>query len=493
MCRCYSPSLTVVAPPSRRRKAPPANTVEIAARLRELLGVDAVLTDPATIAPYLTDFRSNFQGKAAAVVQPSDVESISRLLRWCNAQQVPVVPQGGNTGYCGGATPDNSGNSIVLSLRRLNRVRHIDPENFAMVAEAGCTLAAVQAAATAAQRFFPLSLGSEGSCQIGGNLATNAGGTAVLRYGMMRDLTLGVEAVFADGAVYSQLSPLRKDNTGYDLKNLLIGSEGTLGVITAACLRLFPQPRQVATAWVAVPSPQAAITLLSALHEASADRVSSCELVPLAALELVKEHIPLARDPQAALSPWYVLVELSDSGGTAIDPLLSDALTAAAKLGLVTDAVVAQNSTQRDNLWLIRESIPEAQRRAGGSLKHDVAVPVGRIPELLERGTALAEQLVPLGFVVAYGHAGDGNLHFNINQKRGTDASAFKACELPLKRALHDLVAELGGSFSAEHGIGMLKVGELERYASPAKLATMRRIKSALDPNGILNPGKVLG
>jgi FAD/FMN-containing dehydrogenase len=466
--------------------------VEIAARLRELLGPDAVLTEADVIAPYLTDYRGNYRGAAAAVVQPDQTASVSKLLAWCNEHRIPVVPHGGNTSYCGGATPSEDGKSIVLSLHKLNRIRQVDSANFAIVAEAGCTLATVQTAATEAARFFPLSLGSEGSCQIGGNLATNAGGTAVLRYGMMRDLTLGIEAVLADGAVYSQLAPLRKDNTGYDLKNLLIGSEGTLGVITAACLRLFPAPRHIATAWLALPSPAAAIALLALLREASADRLSSCELVPRVALELVCTHISQAREPQLAPSPWYALVELSDSHSDAIQGTLTNALATAMQQGLVTDVVIAQSVAQRDNLWLIRESVPEAQRRAGASLKHDLAVPVARIPELLARGTALAEQLVPEGFVIAYGHVGDGNLHFNVNQRQDADAEEFKACEAPLKRVLHDLVAELQGSFSAEHGIGQLKLGELERYASAAKLQAMRQIKQALDPNGILNPGKVL-
>lgn len=461
-------------------------------QLKDLLGADAVLEDPQRIEPLLTDHRGLYHGRAAAVVQPPDTPAVSRLLAWCNESHVCVVPQGGNTGYCGGATPDASGSSILLSLRRLNRIRAVDAANFAITAEAGCTLATVQSAAEQAGRYFPLSLGSEGSCQIGGNLATNAGGTAVLRYGMMRDLALGIEAVLADGSVVSQLTPLRKDNTGYDLRQLLIGSEGTLGVITAACLKLFPRIRSRATAWVALPSPAAGLALLALLREHSADRLGSCELVPRAALQLVLQHIPGARDPGVADAPWNLLVELGSSGEDDTGAVLENALAQALSSALALDACVARSEAQRDELWRLRESVPEAQRRAGGSLKHDISVPVASIPGFIEAGAALVYRLVPEGFLVAYGHMGDGNLHFNVNQRAGTDSANFRGHEATLKRAIHDLVAQFGGSFSAEHGIGQLKVEELERYASPAELAAMRRIKQALDPNCILNPGKVL-
>jgi FAD/FMN-containing dehydrogenase len=460
--------------------------------LRELLGDPAVLTQPEQVAPYLTDHRRLYQGAALAIVEPSSSEEVRALLRWCNAQHVGVVPQGGNTSYCGGATPDDSGTQVVLSLRRLNRIRDVDATNFSLVAEAGCTLAAVQEAAAAVDRHFPLSLGSEGSCQIGGNLATNAGGTAVLRYGMMRDLTLGIEAVLADGSVFSSLSPLRKDNTGYDLRHLLIGSEGTLGVITAACLKLFPATRSQATAWVSLADPGSAIALLGRLREASGDALTGCELVPRVALELVLQHVPGTRDPGGAAAPWYLLVELSSPARADLDGLLERALTQAVESGIVIDAVLARSLEQRNAFWKLRETVPEAQRSAGGSLKHDISVPVASLPAFIERGAALAAAVAPEGYLVAYGHAGDGNLHFNLNQRPGADREAFLSREPALKRAVHDLVAETGGSISAEHGIGQLKVGELERYAPAAELDAMRRIKQALDPNGILNPGKVL-
>jgi FAD/FMN-containing dehydrogenase len=466
--------------------------LELLAKLREAAGPDAVLTASEDIAPFLTDHRRLFHGAARAVVLPSTTQQVAAVLRLCHGAAVSVVPQGGNTGYCGGATPDASGSSIVLGLARMNRIRSIDAANFALVAEAGCTLASVQQAAAAAERLFPLSLGSEGSCQIGGNLATNAGGTAVLRYGMMRDLTLGIEAVLADGSVLSQLSSLRKDNTGYDLRHLLIGSEGTLAVITAACLKLFPAQRSAATAWIALPSATAAIALLGLLRESSADLLSSYELIPAAALALVLQQIPAVRDPGATTSPWYLLAELTSSAAEPLDDLLEAALTRAVEMGLATDIVLARSEDQRRNLWRLRENVPEAQRRAGASLKHDISVPVASLPALIEQGSALIERLVPEGFVVAYGHAGDGNLHFNVSQKPGSDVKAFLAHESGLKRAMHDLVAGLHGSFSAEHGIGQLKVQELARYAQPAELAAMRSIKHALDPRGILNPGKLL-
>jgi FAD/FMN-containing dehydrogenase len=467
--------------------------VDLIGQLRECVGDAALLTRPDDTAPYLTDQRQLFHGSTLAVVEPDNAGLVSRILAWCNARNIGVVPQGGNTGYCGGATPDATGSQIVLSMRKMNRIRLTDAANFSLVAEGGCTLAAVHKAAGDAGRFFPLHLGSEGTCQIGGNLATNAGGTAVLRYGMTRELVLGIEVVLADGSLISTLSSLRKDNTGYDLKNLMIGSEGTLGVITAACLRLFPLPRSVATAWVAVADPASAIVLLGLLRESSGDRLTTCELVPAVALELVLQHIPAARDPEVKQSPWYLLVEFSSGGSDDLEALLQQTIAQAIDARIALDASMAVNEAQRENFWRLRESVPEAQRRAGASLKHDISVAVSSIPEFVARGSVLIEQLAPEGQLVAYGHVGDGNLHFNVSQRDGTDRAMFLARQAIVMRAVHDLVAQFGGSFSAEHGIGQLKVAELERYAQPAELAAMRSIKQALDPNGILNPGKVLG
>jgi FAD/FMN-containing dehydrogenase len=465
---------------------------EVLRSLCQIAGADAVLTQPADMAPFLTDHRRLYQGAARAVVLPGNTEQVAQLLAWCNSARIAVVPQGGNTGYCGGATPDASGDAIVLAMGRMHRIRNVDAANFALVAEAGCTLAAVQAAAEAADRLFPLSLGSEGSCQIGGNLATNAGGTAVLRYGMMRDLTLGIEAVLADGSVISQLAPLRKDNTGYDLGQLLVGSEGTLGIITAACLKLFPRPRSLATAWVGISSPAAALELLARLREASGEQLDTLELVPEVALQLVLRHIASARDPRIAASPWYLLVEIAGFGDEDPATVLENVLARACDTGIATDAAIARSEAQRASFWQLRESIPAAQRSAGGSLKHDISVPVASLPRFIEQGAALVARLVPEGYLIAYGHAGDGNLHFNVNQHAGAADAAFQDREPALKRAVHDLVATFDGSFSAEHGIGQLKVGELRRYAAPARLAAMHRIKQALDPHGILNPGKLL-
>ncbi|HEV2229805.1 MAG TPA: FAD-binding oxidoreductase [Steroidobacteraceae bacterium] len=443
-------------------------------------------------APYLTDHRRLYQGRALAVALPRSVEQVSRLLAACNAARVGVVPHGGNTSYCGGATPDESGTQLVLSLARLNRVRSVDPENYSLIAEAGCILAQVQQAAEAAERLFPLSLGSEGSCQIGGNLSTNAGGVHVLRYGMMRDLVLGLEVVLADGRVLPGLTALRKDNTGYDIRGLFLGAEGTLGVITAASLKLFPQIRSTATALAAVASPRAAVTLLARLREASGDSVSSFELIPRIGIELTTAHIPGVSDPLGAPHPWYVLCELTSSrAAEPLETLLVEALGAAHEGGLVQDAVVARSGRERAALWKIRESIPEAQRHEGAGLKHDISVPVSALPQFVERGAAWVAAHVPAARLVAYGHVGDGNLHFNV-QGRGADGAALLARTAEVRRALHDLAAGLGGSFSAEHGIGQLKVAELERYAPAAELALMHAVKRALDPNGIMNPGKVL-
>jgi FAD/FMN-containing dehydrogenase len=459
----------------------------------DILGADGWLTQPSTVEPYLVDHRRLYRGHALGVAVPRSVEQISKLLAACNEQRVGVVPHGGNTSYCGGATPDESGSQIVLSLRRLNRIRSVDPMNYSLIAEAGCVLAEVQGKADEAERLFPLSLGSEGSCQIGGNLSTNAGGTSVLRYGMMRDLVLGLEVVLADGRVLSSLTALRKDNTGYDIKSLFLGAEGTLGVITAASLKLFPKIRASATALAAVPDVRAAVALLARLRETSGDRVSSFELIPRIAIELTTQHIAGVSDPLDRAHSWYVLCELTSSrAADSLDTVLQEALGAALTDGLVVDAALASSERERSALWKMRETIPEAQRLDGGSLKHDISVPVASLPTFVERAAKWVQDNVPDGRLVAYGHVGDGNLHFNLNQAPGAAREEFLARGPKIERAIHDMVHELGGSFSAEHGIGRLKVGELERYASAVELDLMRALKHALDPNAILNPGKVL-
>jgi FAD/FMN-containing dehydrogenase len=461
--------------------------------LIDILGSDGVLADAADIAPYLTDHRKLYQGRALAVILPRTVEQISRVLQFCNEHRIGVVPHGGNTGYCGGATPDESGNQIVVSMRRLNRIRSVDPLNYSLVAEGGCILAEVQRAADEAERFFPLSLGSEGTCQIGGNLSTNAGGLSVLRYGMMRDLVLGLEVVLADGRVFSSLSALRKDNTGYDIKSLFLGAEGTLGIITAASVKLFPKIRSSATAFVAIPAVRAAVDLLARLREASGDRVSSLELIPRIGVDLTTQHIPGVSDPLQQPYSWYVLCELTSArAADPLDTVMEEALATALEDGLVLDAALARSERERLALWKLRETIPEAQRIDGASLKHDISVTITALPDFVERASRWVQENAPDGRLVVYGHVGDGNLHFNINQAPGSDSNTFLAREPAIKRAIHDLVREFGGSFSAEHGIGRLKVGELEHYAAPVEIALMQAVKKALDPNGVLNPGKVL-
>jgi len=403
------------------------------------------------------------------------------------------VPYGGNTSYCGGATPDESGSQIVISMQRLNRVRQIDPANYSMIVEVGCTLAAAQAAAREANRLFPLSLGSEGTAQIGGNLSTNAGGTAVLRYGMMRDLVLGLEVVLADGRILSALKSLRKDNTGYDVKSLFVGAEGTLGIITAASLKLYPLPADTATALAGFDSPPQALELLEQLRAAASDQVTSFELMPRIAVELTVKHVPGVANPLEFGCAWYLLIELSSPNPNQdLAGVLSSELQHAAAAGTIKDAMLASSLGQAQAMWKLRESVPEAQRRHGASIKHDVSVPVSAIPTLIEKGTILAQDLAPEGEVVSYGHAGDGNLHFNLSQKPGADLAGFLGRTQVLERAMFDLVESLGGSISAEHGIGRLKAEEFARRADPVELSVMHELKRALDPKGILNPGKVL-
>jgi FAD/FMN-containing dehydrogenase len=462
------------------------------AELRTLLGADSVLTDAADTERYLVDHRRLYRGSALAVVLPRNVGEVAGVVAWCNRHRVGLVPQGGNTGYCGGATPDESGRQLLLSLQRLNRIRAVDTANFSLTAEAGCVLASVQQAAAAADRFFPLSLGSEGSCQIGGNLGTNAGGLNVVRYGMTRDLVLGIEAVLPDGQVLNGLKSLRKDNTGYDLKSLLVGSEGTLGVITAATLKLWPAMRSSATALVAIAKPADALSLLGLLKARAGERLSSFELLPRIAIELTARHISGVTDPLSAVYPWYILCELTSAADEPLSELLQQTLHDAFERSLLLDAALATSERVRAAFWRLRESVPEAQRHAGVSLKHDISVPVAALPQFIDAASLWVDTHVSDGVLVCYGHAGDGNLHFNINCIERERSEALLAQEPQILRAIHDLVAKFNGSISAEHGIGRLKREELQRYASPVALATMRAIKQALDPNGIMNPGKLL-
>jgi FAD/FMN-containing dehydrogenase len=463
------------------------------AQLKATAGPGNYLESPEDIGPYLSDFRRLYKGATPLVLKPRSAQEISELLKICSRDEVAVVPHGGNTSYCGGATPDESGTQVVISMQRLNRVRLIDAANYSMIVEVGCTLAGAQNAARDADRLFPLSLGSEGTAQIGGNLSTNAGGTAVLRYGMMRDLVLGLEVVLADGRILAALKSLRKDNTGYDVKSLFIGAEGTLGVITAASLKLFPLPADAATALVGIDSPRHALDLLARLRSAAGDQVTSFELMPRIAVAMTVKYVPGVADPLGSDSSWYLLVELtSPNPNQNLTALLTTELEQAAAAGVIQDAMLASSISQAQFMWKLRESVPEAQRRHGASIKHDISVPVSAIPVLIEKGTALAQQLAPEGDVVSYGHAGDGNLHFNVSQKPGADLVAFNGRVHALERGMFDLVESLGGSISAEHGIGRLKAAEFARRADPVELSVMHALKAALDPKGIMNPGKVL-
>ena len=462
-------------------------------RIASIVGPRGVVA-PADAAPLLRDERGLYQGTAALVVRPASVEECAAVVRVCHDARIGVVPQGGNTGYCGGATPFDGGQrQILLSLSRLNRVREVDELGFTMTAEAGVVLARAQEAARGKGLLFPLSMGSEGSAQIGGNLATNAGGLAVLRYGTMRELVLGLEVVLPNGEVLSELKGLRKDNTGYDSKALFMGSEGTLGVITAAVLKLFPEPRTRATAWVAVASVAAACALLGRARRESGDQVVSAEYVSRRSLELVLRHVDGARDALGSPAEHYVLLELASADtDTALRATMERVLTTGLAAGEILGGTIAESEAQRRGLWLLRERVPEAERRDGGSVKHDVSVRIGRIPEFLARAEPALKQIAPHRLSV-YGHIGDGNLHFNLLPPAGQSIAEFRAAAAePLSACVHDLAASMSGSFSAEHGVGILKAQELARYKSSAALELMRTLKRALDPHGVMNPGKVL-
>src|SRR5574338_219403 len=469
-----------------------ATTDSLLERLSRIVGVSNMLVG-AEAAPYLSDWRGRYHGRARAVVRPGQASEVAAVVAACHDAGVPMVPQGGNTGLCGGATPLADGRAVIISLSRLNRVRGVDALDGSICVEAGCTLAQVQAAAEGVDRLFPLSLASEGSCEIGGNISTNAGGVHVLRYGTMRDLVLGLEVVLADGRVWDGLRGLRKDNTGYDLKQWFIGAEGTLGIITAAVLKVFPQPRSRRVAWVAVNSPDAALALLARLRCACGDRLNAFELVGHAALELVLRHIPGMVNPLPGHVGWSVLLELADSAADAqLSELLESELASAMDEGWVADAVVAVSVSQARALWALRENISEAQKIEGFSIKHDISVPVNRIPAFLRETETALRAAYPDVRVVAFGHFGDGNLHYNLSKPHAEDNSHFLAKTAEANRAVHDLVSAHRGSISAEHGIGQLKRGELRRYKSPLEIELMTRLKQALDPRGLMNPGKVL-
>jgi len=461
-----------------------------------IVGSAGLVTDAEEIAPSLIEWRGLYQGRAPAIVAPADTAQAAAILRICRDQGIGVVPQGGNTGLAGGAIPHSTMErpQILVSSRRMNAIRELDPDNYTITAEAGCILADLQQAAEAADRFFPLSLAAEGSCHLGGNISTNAGGTNVLRYGNTRDLVLGLEVVLPDGRVFEGLRGLRKDNAGYDLKQLFIGAEGTLGLITAATCKLFSRPRSLATALVVVADPEAAIALYSQARSALGDQLIAFELMNRLALDMVFRNITDTRDPFEKRYSWYVLMELGSAQADPMaDQLMETFLADNIDGGLVRDGVLAQSSSQRDALWRVRHSISEAQKMAGAGIKHDISVPVSKVAIFLRRSEAFVSQRIPGVLVVAFGHLGDGNMHFNLNQPENMPADDFLALWSELSREVHSIASDLGGSFSAEHGVGTLKSDELVRLRGGVELALMRAVKEALDPDGIMNPGKIFG
>jgi FAD/FMN-containing dehydrogenase len=458
--------------------------------LRTIVGERGWTSDPTDLEPHLRDWVGYAEGTTPIMLMPKDTAEVAAVVRACVAAGVPIVPQGGNTGSVAGAIPHGE---VLVSLRRMNRIREVDAADYTITVDAGVVLGEVHAAANEVDRFFPLSIGSEGSCTIGGNVSTNAGGTAVLRYGNMRDLVLGLEVVLPDGRVWNGLRRLRKDNTGYALKHLFVGAEGTLGIVTGAVLRLFPPPVEVATAFVAIRDLDASIELLSLLRAATGDALSSLEVMPRIGLDIALEFDSGVVDPLAARHDWYAIVEVS---GTKADgqteASLEATLAGAMEKGIVVDATMAASTARTKAIWCIRKALVLNLPKAGAEVKHDVAVPVSKQPDFIRRATAAVEKVVPGTRTVAYGHFGDGNVHFNLCAPPGMDASAFTARATDLHRAVYDIAAEYGGSFAAEHGIGIVKLEEMERYRSPVEVELMRGLKSLLDPSGLFNPGRVL-
>jgi D-lactate dehydrogenase (cytochrome) len=461
--------------------------------IAKAVGAKGLVTDPGEMAPHLEELRGRYRGAALALVKPASTTEVAAVVSIAATAQVPVVPQGGNTGLVGGQVPPEDGRALLVNLTRMNRIRDLDPVDNTITVEAGCLLANVQAAAAEAERLFPLSLAAEGSCQIGGNLSTNAGGIHVLRYGNMRDLVLGLEVVLADGRVWDGLRRLRKDNTGYDLKQLFIGAEGTLGIITAAVLRLYPAPAQKATAFIGLADVEHAMAILERARAVAGDQLDCVELMPRLGLEFTLRHIPDTSDPLGDPHPWYLLLELaSGRAGDHLAETLEALLAEAFDDGLIADAALAASAAQAAAFWRLREGMSEAQKPEGGSIKHDISVPVSRIPAFLARAIPLVEDMIPGVRPVPFGHLGDGNLHFNLSQPEDGDREVFLDRWEEINRAVHELVVEMGGSISAEHGIGRMKVEELKHFKSAVELELMARVKAALDPDNLMNPGKVL-
>ena len=461
---------------------------DIASKLKAIVGPKGFSDDPAEIAPHLEEWRSKYKGRASLLLKPKSTAEMASVLALCNETSTAVVPQGGNTGLVGAQIPFED--EVLISLSRMNRIRALNSPDSSMISDAGVVLAAAQHAADENNLVLPISLASEGSCTIGGILSSNAGGVNVLRYGMAREQVLGLEVVLADGRVLDMLHTLRKDNTGYDLKQLFIGAEGTLGIITAAALKLSPKPALRCTAFIAIADVRAATALLARLQEATDGMVNAFEILPRAGLELVLAHIPGAKDPFAAPSPWYVLCEAS--GMASLQSVFETALEQVLTDRLVSDAVVASSQAQRAALWKLREGMSEAQKLEGPSLKHDISVPVATVANFIAKASAAVLAVMPDARPLPFGHLGDGNIHFNIQAAMGADMAAFLARWDDIQRIVHDVVRDFGGSFSAEHGIGVMKRADLKRYKSRVEIDLMRALKHTLDPKNILNPGKLV-
>jgi len=467
----------------------PALSADLLARFSAIVGDKHAVTDGDEKAPYLVEERGLYQGHSPVVLRPGTTEEVAAICKLANETRTPLVPQGGNTGLVGGQIPHHG--EILLSLRRLDKVRELDPSSNTMICESGVILANAHVAAETVERIFPLWLGSEGSCTIGGNLSTNAGGIAALSYGVARDLVLGLEVVLADGRILNGLSKLKKDNTGYDLRHLFMGAEGTLGIITAAVLKLMPKPRTMETAFVGLASPEAALELLKLSQSSAGSTLTSFELIADIAVQFALTHGPGLRAPLSGSHPWFVLMEISSPRDDA-RALIENTLEAAMEAGLVDDAVIAASIDQRNAFWTLREVITPAQKSEGGSIKHDVSVPVAAVPQFIAEADAAVVKLIPGARVVAFGHLGDGNIHYNVSQPPGADKAEYVARWHEMNEAVHAIVLKHGGSISAEHGIGVLKRDELTHVKDPVALDLMRTLKRTLDPNNILNPGKVV-
>ena len=491
-----APPMDQIAPPTI-----PTNPVtpEILAKLREIVGDRGLVEQDSDIRPFVTDWRGQLHGHAAVVVRPANTEEVSKVVKLCHDHTIAIVPQGGNTGLMGGATPWPSHTGIVLSLGRMNRVIAVDAKGYTMTVEAGCVLQTLQGVAAEHDRLLPLSLGAQGSCMIGGNLSTNAGGAQVLHYGNTRSFVLGLEVVLPNGDVWNRLRALKKDNTGYDLKHLFIGAEGTLGIITKAVIKVWPRPKDVATAWLAVPSVQAAVDLLSESHAPSGDNVTSFEIMHRLGLDGVFKYVPNTQDPLPGIraSPWYILTEWSSTrpkaeGAEGMAERMEIFLTDALERGLIDDAVIAQSESQARGMWHIREGHAEASRSEGPAISYDMSVATSKIPAFVDAGNEAARAVLPGIRLSPVGHIGDGNLHYGFKAPEGMSKETFAQYKPAITRAINDLIRDFAGSISAEHGIGQEKLDELAHYSSPVELASMKAVKAALDPKNIMNPGKIL-